>query len=228
MRILGIDTSTRFMCIGVHDRGRTYAYRLDVGRKLSALLAPAVKQVLNAAGVKPAQIDCFACGIGPGSFTGLRVGVAFVKGLSLVLRKPVVGVSTLDILSRNADALQGPLVTVLDAKRGLFYAAFYDKKRGVFKKEGPDMLLTAGELFRKARRASILLGDGIPLLGRAIPLKIKDAVVLDRDFWYPNPVYLISLAQDKINAGKRNLSNAFKIKPEYLYPKECQIKNAAP
>jgi tRNA threonylcarbamoyladenosine biosynthesis protein TsaB len=223
MRILGIDTSTKFLSIGIYDQGKIYGYSLEVGRKLSSLITATINKVLDAAGLDLGDIDYFACGLGPGSFTGMRVGVATVKGLSWSLKKPVVGISTLDILSRNVDLPQGLVIPMLDARRGLLYCALYRKDNNNFKKIGRDMLLTPEELFKKSQPGSVILGDAIELYRDRILSKVKGAVILDRDFWYPKPHNIIRLALENIGAGKKNLNNAFDLEPIYLYPKECQI-----
>ncbi len=226
MRILGIDTSTKFLSVGIYDKGRIYGYNLEVGRKLSALINPTIKKVLDAAGLEAGDIDYFACGIGPGSFTGMRVGLATVKGLAWSLKKPAVGISTLDILSRNVGLAEGTVIPMLDAKRGLVYCALYRKKNNDFKKLSPDMLLTPQGLFRKAKNGSIFLGDAVALYRSRILTGVKSAVITDYDFWYPKPHNIIRLALEKIAGGKKNLTSALNLEPVYLYPKECQIKKS--
>ena len=115
MKILAIDTTTHFLCLGLHADGMFYEYNLLVGRNLSRLLTPTIQKVLAAAGLEIADIDYFACGLGPGSFTGMRIGLATIKGLSAVENKPVVGISTLDILAMNAQGQGRLIVPVLDA-----------------------------------------------------------------------------------------------------------------
>jgi len=225
MRILGLDTSTKFFTIGIYDNTKSYGYSLEVGRKLSALITGTIARVLDAAGLNIRDIDYFACGLGPGSFTGMRVGVATIKALSWSLKKPIIGISTLDILSRNVDAPQCSVIPAIDAKRGLLYCAIYRKQNDNFKKLSPDMLLTPEALFKKAPQGSIVLGDAVGLYRDKFLSKIKNAIIADYDFWYPKPHNIIRLALDKLKLGKNGLSNAFNIEPTYLYPKECQIKN---
>jgi tRNA threonylcarbamoyladenosine biosynthesis protein TsaB len=226
MRILGIDTSTKFLSIAIYDRGKIYSYNLEVGRKLSSLITATIKKVLDAAGVDIKTIDYFACGLGPGSFTGMRVGLATVKGLSWSLKKPVVGISTLDILSRNANLADGQVIVMLDARRGLVYSAIYRKKNNDFKKLTPDMLLTPAELFKKVKLSSVILGDAVGLYRDKVLSQLKNTIIMDGDFWYPQPHNIVRLALEKIRSGRKQLSNAFNVEPIYLYPKECQIRTS--
>lgn len=221
MRILGVDTTTRFLCLAAYDNGWVYEYNLELGRKHSQLITLSIKRVLEALNWKPEDIDYFACGLGPGSFTGLRIGIATVKGLAWSLNKPVLGIPTLDILAKNA-VQDGVIVPAVDAKRGLIYCALYRAAKGGLKKISPYMLLSLGAFLKKIRPGSIILGDAVGLYKQQILRGIKGANILDKDYWYPAGRNIVYLALRQIEQGK--ISNAFKIKPIYLYPKECQIK----
>lgn len=224
MKILGIDTSTKFLCLGIYNDNKIYEYNLDLGRKLSALITVTIKRVLDALGWKVKDIDYFACGLGPGSFTGMRVGIATVKGLAFSLNKPVVGVSTLDILARNAGITAAYVIPVVDARRNLIYCSIYRNKFGQAARIKPYMLLTIDEFFTKAKLKdnAVILGDAVNLYKQKILMQMKNVTVLDNDYWYPKAHNIIALALERIKAKK--FDNPFDIKPIYLYPKECQIR----
>ena len=222
MKILGIDTTTKTLCLGLHVDGKFYEYSLQVGRKLSELLTVSIQRVIAAAGLKIADIDYFACGLGPGSFTGMRVGVATIKGLSVVRNKPVIGISTLDILARNASPQDRLIVSALDARRSLIYCSSYKYERGILKRKSEYSLLNLDEFIKKFRSKPVILGDSIALYGEKMISGIKGASVLDKDYWSPKAHNLIELALAKIKA--RQFTSALTVKPIYLYPKECQIK----
>ncbi|MDD5464991.1 MAG: tRNA (adenosine(37)-N6)-threonylcarbamoyltransferase complex dimerization subunit type 1 TsaB [Candidatus Omnitrophica bacterium] len=223
MKILGIDTTTKNLCLGVYAGGKLYEYNLEVGRSLSELLAPTIQRVVAAAGLKIADIDYFACGLGPGSFTGMRIGLATIKGLSLVRNKPVIGISSLDILAGNVGPTERPIVTALDARRGLIYCSSYKYERGSLKRKSPYSLLSLDEFLKRFRAAKpVILGDALALYGNRISTGIKGAAVLDKDYWGLKAHNLMELALVKIKA--RQFTSALNVKPIYLYPKECQIK----
>jgi len=222
MKILGIDTTTKFLCLGIYDNGKACEYNLDVGRRHSALITVTIKRALDALGWQIGDIDYFACGIGPGSFTGIRVGIATIKGLSFSLNKPVLGISTLDILAKNAGITNEVIVPIIDAKRNLIYCSAYKTKNGILKRIMPYMLLTEEELFRKFRNSAVLLGDAVNLYKQNILINIKGAIVLDKEYWYPKGRSIIALALERIK--NKQIDNSLKIKPIYLYPKECQIR----
>jgi tRNA threonylcarbamoyladenosine biosynthesis protein TsaB len=224
MKILGIDTTTKFSSIGVYDGTKVYAYNLEVGRELSSLLAPTIKRILDTLGWQASDIDYFACGLGPGSFTGMRVGLATIKGLAWSLNKPIIGISTLDILAANIKAVDAKVIPMIDAKRNLIYCSVYKTKGSMQKRITPYLLLTEDEFFKKMKAKSIIFGDAVPFYKEKILRNIKGVTILDRDYWYPQGQNIIELALERIRA--KRFSNSFKTKPIYLYPKECQIKNA--
>lgn len=224
MKILGIDTTTKFLSLGISDNGKIYEYNLEVGTRLFSLLAKTIKRVIDALGWQASDIDYFACGLGPGSFTGMRVGIATVKGLAWSLNKPVVGISTLDILARGIKSDDVFIIPIVDAKRNLIYCCIYKTKDGILKRITPYMLLTKEEFYRKARAKSIIFGDAVSLYKEEILRNIKGVSFLDKDYWYPRGHNIIALALERIKDKKLNKPCA--IKPIYLYPKECQIRKS--
>ncbi len=221
MKILGIDTSTKFLCLSVYDDGKIYEYNIELEKKHSKLLLLAVKKVIEALNWDIADIDYFACGVGPGSFTGVRIGITAIKGLSYCLEKPVLGISTLDILAGNA-LREGIIVPAIDAKRSLIYCGIYRNSNGILKRLSPYMLLPKEEFLKKVKPNSAILGDAITLYKEEFLKGIKGVTILDKDYWYPQGRNIIHFALQLIKEKK--FSNAFNLKPIYLYPKECQIK----
>jgi tRNA threonylcarbamoyladenosine biosynthesis protein TsaB len=231
VKILAIDTSSRTLCLGVSDSDKVYEYNLELGIRISALLAPTILRAVNSLGWKISEIDYFCAGIGPGSFTGLRVGLAAVKALSWSLNKPVVGISSLDILAQNSGKDSSFIIPVIDAKRGMVYASIYKNRGGQISRVAAYMLLDSRELALKVRkkvsakalRQSVILGDGLNICSKECFALLKGIKVLDKDYWRLEARNLIALA--KLAIQKKRSSNAFSLKPLYLYPKECQIKN---
>ena len=222
MKILGIDTTTKFICLGLYIDGKFYEYNLEVGRQLSGLLVPTIQRVISALGLKIADIDYFACGLGPGSFTGMRIGLATIKGLSVVRQKPVIGISSLDILAKNVLEEDSLIVSANDAKRGLIYCSSYKNEGGVLRRKSEYELLTLDEFINKFNHKPVILGDAVSLYKKEFLSSIKGSRVLDKDHWFLKAHNLIDLALAKIKAKQFN--SALTIKPIYLYPKECQIK----
>lgn len=224
MRILGIDTTTKFLSIGLYDGLKIYEYNIEVGRLLSSVITATIKRVVEAVDLKMGDIDYFACGIGPGSFTGVRVGLSTIKGLSWSLNRKIIGLSTLDILAYAVRENNATIIPIIDAKRNLVYTSAYSDKNGVFRRERPYMLLALKDFYKEIKPDSILLGDAVMLYKDDVIRKAKNARFPDKDYWYPKGTSIIRLALERIKAKK--FDNPFSIEPIYLYPKECQIKKS--
>ncbi len=223
MKILGIDTTTKFLSIGIYDDTKVYEYNLEVGRNLSSLITVTIERIIEALGWSLKDIDYFSCGIGPGSFTGVRVGVSTMKALSWSLRKPIISIPTLDILAASAKTCDKYIIPAVDAKRNLVYVSVYRNKNGKLKKIKPYMLLSEADFLKEIKSNSIVLGDALNLYKDKILESTKGADVLDKEYWYPKGRNIIALTLEKVRLKK--LTDAFNIEPLYLYPKECQIRS---
>jgi tRNA threonylcarbamoyladenosine biosynthesis protein TsaB len=123
--VLGIDTTSEFGSLALRTEGRTAAAReIHSSEGFAHLVFPALEELLRSAGVRLEEIDCYAAASGPGSFTGVRVGLAAVKGLAEALGKRAAGVSNLQALSVVGSGARRAVV--LDARRGEVYGGVYD------------------------------------------------------------------------------------------------------
>jgi tRNA threonylcarbamoyladenosine biosynthesis protein TsaB len=131
MNILAIETSTLTGSVALVSDDRLLGETtLSVSAQHSERLMPAVEQLLRDANTLPSQVDLFAVAEGPGSFTGLRIGIAAAQGLALAQGKPLIGVSTLQGLALNAAFHPGLVVPVLNAFRGEVYFGLYRMASG--------------------------------------------------------------------------------------------------
>ena len=137
MKILALDTSTATASLAVCDGGLPLAEAaLAVGRRRGEHLPGAIAWLLGTLGLKPAEVEGFAVGLGPGSFTGLRAGLALVKGMALPNPRPLVGVSSLHALAAAAVGHRGPVLPVIDAHKGEVYAAVFETGSAAAAREG--------------------------------------------------------------------------------------------
>jgi tRNA threonylcarbamoyladenosine biosynthesis protein TsaB len=126
MNILAVDSSGSVCAAAVlRDEHILAEIYVDNQKTHSETLAPMADACLISAGLSVRDIDLFACAIGPGSFTGLRIGTAFIKALSHASGKPVLGVNTLDALAFNVNGTDETVCPVIDARRGEVYTAAY-------------------------------------------------------------------------------------------------------
>jgi tRNA threonylcarbamoyladenosine biosynthesis protein TsaB len=131
MQILGIDTATRTASVGlVSDLGIIGEYTLQVEKVHSKKLMPMIDQLLTAVGMTVGDVSGLAISAGPGSFTGLRIGMAAAKGLAFALDVPIVGVSTLEALVLPHLRSDLWVCGLLDARMGEVYGAVYTQKEG--------------------------------------------------------------------------------------------------
>lgn len=187
-------------------------------RRHSSLLIPKIKEMLEKVNFSIGGVDAFVIGLGPGSFTGLRIGVSAVKGFGIATKKPCVGVASIDAIAMNADGEEGIVVPVIDAKRQNVYSAIY--KKGV--KKSKYLLLKIDELLKKTKGPVVFLGDGIDLYRERIEKRNKKAVFLGKEYWYPKASNLIRLGLGKLKKHKK--TDLSRLNPIYLYPKDCQVR----
>lgn len=127
MKILAIDTSTSMATVAVSSDEKILAESVfGTDRTLSARLIPEIERLLSIAGIAVADVDLFASSVGPGSFTGVRGGVATIQGLALAAGKPCIGFSSLALLAMNFPFSSYPVCSLLDARKSEVYAALYD------------------------------------------------------------------------------------------------------
>lgn len=127
MKILALDTSTSIATVALAFDEKIAAESIfSADRTLSARLIPEIMRILEIAGLAVADIDLFAASTGPGSFTGVRCGVATIQGLALATGKPCVGISSLSLLAMNFPFSSHPVCPMLDARKSEVYAALYD------------------------------------------------------------------------------------------------------
>jgi tRNA threonylcarbamoyladenosine biosynthesis protein TsaB len=130
--LLAFDTATEAVTVALHDGERVVASQTRVdGRRHGELLAPAITALLDEAWVPRQDVTAIAVGVGPGPFTGLRVGLVTARTMAMALQVPVYGVCTLDVLAAEAvdtHAVDGPFLVATDARRKEVYWASYDEE----------------------------------------------------------------------------------------------------
>ncbi len=161
VRILGIDTSGAAASVALVDGAQVRAEeRLPAQSRASRELLPAIERVLGRCGLGPGEVDGFAAVRGPGSFTGLRVGLATAVGLALAGGRPAAGSSALDLLAEQAPEEAGAVCALIDAGRGEWYAGFYRRRAGSLERQGEYEILTLPALSASLALPIVLVGPG--------------------------------------------------------------------
>lgn len=127
----------------------------------SQTIMPMIDELLKKVSLDISDIDLFACSQGPGSFTGLRIGIGTVKGLAYGLGKKVVGVSTLEALAHNIAFTDCVISPIMDARRGQVYNALYKYNNGVLECKEAPRALSVEELCSELTERTIFVGDGV-------------------------------------------------------------------
>ena len=167
MKILGIDTSTSCGSVGlIHDERVISEYLLNLSVTHSERLLDAIDLVLRKGRHALGDLDGFAISVGPGSSTGVRIGVSTVKGLAYAVQKPVLGVSTLDVLASQVSPTPYLICPIIDARKGEVYSAFYRYQESNRPKRVSEYQAIKPEaLFGMLKERTIFLGDGVKTYG---------------------------------------------------------------
>lgn len=200
--LLALDTATRFASIALHD-GRVLRYEAtwEAGRQHTTQLMPRIVAALGELRLGPDALSAVAVSLGPGSFTGLRVGLAVAKGLALARGIPLVGVPTLDILAAAQGRSQSPLLAILQAGRGRLCAARYRWHNGWQRREGP-FLTTWEDLLASITRPTLLCGEINEKGFRLIEGLGERVTVLSPAHCLRRAGFLAELAWERLRKGK--------------------------
>lgn len=167
MNILAIETSAQAASAAVMRDGVLISESFsNVKLTHSQTILPMVQSMLACSHLELSQIDVFAAAAGPGSFTGLRIGIAAVKGMAFALGKPCVGVSTLEAMARQLTMVQGIVCPVMDARCSQVYTALFSCRDGELTRLREDEAVSLDELMEQLSGQSqpvFLVGDGAQL-----------------------------------------------------------------
>ncbi len=165
MKILAVDTSSSVATVAVTDGTRLLGeYIINHKKTHSQKLMPMIDEIMRTLELSPTDIDIYAASIGPGSFTGLRIGITTIKALAFAAGKPVVGVPTLDALAYNTQSRGMLICPIMDARNNQVYTALYEFSGGVSTRLTDYMGIHIAELvqiIKEKNRETVFTGDGI-------------------------------------------------------------------
>ena len=223
MKILALETAAKAVSAAVSEDGKILCsgYQ-DTGLTHSRTLMPIVEHILKNTGLTVADMDAIAVAAGPGSFTGIRIGVAAAKGLAFAADKPAVGVSTLAAMARNVAFCDGLVICAMDARRQQVYNALFEAKDGQLTRLTPDRAIDLEELAEELRsdpRPKTVVGDGAKLClahltAAGIPCRLAPAHLVMQ-----NAMSVALEAEAMAAEGK--LVSAQALEPVYLRPAQA-------
>ncbi len=244
MLILAIDTSTFSGSIALVKDGLLVQELTsgDVGTH-SNWLMPNISALLVGVHVDPEEVDYIALTNGPGSFTGLRIGVSVVKGLAWMLGKKVIGVSTLEALAYNLRYSSTLVCPMLDARKGEVYAALYrftggepGRAEAVMKDSAlsPELLIErlkeiAGPAGHSMPGVPVIFtGSGLNRYGDLLADRVQGALFARQPLWHVRASNVAEIAFEAVKTGKETVAviESDGLKPLYLRKSEAELKSA--
>jgi len=241
--ILGIDTSTTIASVALVERGKIICEESTSdlgpnGSRASAARAnhaevvlPLIDKLLGRAALGLADVTAFAVTIGPGSFTGLRIGLSTAKGLTYGVDVPVVGIPTLLAFAARVNDREGLICPLLDARKREVYAALFRRTDRGVERISDDVVATPDRVVESVQAvagaaACLFIGDGARVYKNAIEEALGDRALFTSGDSYPSTAAAAArLGEQKILSGEREAAGS--LAPVYLRPSEAELKRRA-
>jgi len=214
--LLAIDTSTRTVGVALYDGTQVLGEIVWNSRDYHTVeLAPAVSEILRRIQGDPTEIKVVAVATGPGSFTGLRIGLAFAKGLCLARHLPLIGIPTLDIVAAAQPVQPLPLAAVLQAGRGRLAVGWYHSPAGNWELDGEVELTDIARLVQRIQQPTLVAGELKEEERRALARKYKNVHLASPAQALRRPAFLAELAWKRWQSGQ--VDDAASLSPIYLH-----------
>lgn len=240
MKIFALDTSSKVASIGISEDGKVLLENtLNDKKTHSENLMPMIEGAFNSVNVTPGDMDVFGVTVGPGAFTGLRIGISTIKGMAESLGKPVVGLSALEVLAAGVPPTDRIICPILDAQRNQVYAGFYQYQQSPDSidhdypsKEAVLTVLRETEVIKiqdlieigaRLNRKILFVGDGVNLHEEALSEGLGEA--FEKGFFahrIPRASVVGELTEKKFLEGKSY--GAEQLKPIYLRKSQAEVQ----
>ena len=220
MKILGVESSATSASVAVVENGRVIACESsNTGLTHSQTLLPMVESTLKKAGVTVGEVDFVAVSNGPGSFTGIRIGVSLVKGLCDPLNKKCVAVSTLEAIAKPLEGTGVVAASVMDARCNQVYCALFDCKSGKMKRITEDEAISIDELTERLKMQNskvLLIGDGANVCYGKMKDVLENVSIASSVIRYQSASSVALIAEELISENENNAIDAENLVPTYL------------
>ncbi len=217
--LLAVDTSTQWMGLALYDDEQIIGETIwQTHNHHSVELAPAVESLFTRSGITGKDLRVLAVATGPGSFTSLRIGMAFVKGLSLALNLPVIGIPSLDITVAAVPVQDIALAAVLQAGRGRLAVGWYRVKNNNWQKHGEPVVMTPGELEQSIKKPTLICGELNSEERKTLARRWKNIRLAEPAMSIRRPAYLAQLAWKRWLS--MDVDDVVTLAPSYLHYKD--------
>ncbi len=224
MNILVIDTSTMLGTVALVANGKLLGQiDLDLPITHTKRVFKSIDTLLKLTDINLSEIDTFAVAKGPGSFTGIRIGIVTIKGLAYATGRPIVSVITLDALAQNFSFTPYLICPIIDARKKEVFSAFYIAKQGRIKQISPYCTIKPMDLIKKIKRKTIFAGTGAAVYKTLIEKNMRDLAIFPPQ--HLNRIQgeaIACLAAEQIVAGK--IDDKMHLAPFYIRPSEAELK----
>jgi len=225
MKILALETSAKAVSAAVTEDGKILVcgYQ-DTGLTHSRTLMPMVEGILKNTDLTLSDMDTIAVAAGPGSFTGIRIGVSAAKGLAFGADKPAVGISTLAAMARNVAHMNGLIICSMDARRQQIYNALFQAKDGQLSRLTPDRAISLADLTDELNAydcPKIVVGDGARLCYNYLSEQGVSCQIAPPHLVMQNAMSVALEAEEAVRNGM--LGSAQDLQPVYLRPAQAQL-----
>ncbi|MQC26809.1 MAG: tRNA (adenosine(37)-N6)-threonylcarbamoyltransferase complex dimerization subunit type 1 TsaB [Chloroflexi bacterium] len=215
MTLLALDTSTRAMGLALYDGVQVlYESIWQTQNYHTVELAPAIQKALLQSGVSVVDLQALAIAIGPGSYTGLRIGLALSKGLSFARRLPLIPIPTLDVIAAGQPIGKVPLAALLQAGRGRLAVGMYAAKDERWRSQGEASLKTLEEFATSISEPTLICGELGEEEYRVLGRKRKNALIASPAHNVRRPSLLAELAWERFETGE--FASKAGLGPSYL------------
>ena len=227
MRVLGIDSATWTASVGIVDAGAVLAERsLAVSDSHATLLLALIEETLDAAGLGVCDLDLLAISIGPGSFTGLRIGLSVVKGLAIATGTVAIGVPTIEALALATGPRAGLVCPVLDARRGEVYTATFRWGGDGLRCVSGLVAVTPAQLAARLVPPCTLIGDGVDAYATVWrQLLAEGAELVPSSLLSPRGAVVAQLGVARFET--QGADDVGRLEPSYVRKSDAEMERAA-
>ena len=214
--LLAVDTSTQSIGVALYDGVQILSEMVWVSDQYHTVeLAPTVESLMDRSGVSSSDLRVVAVALGPGSFTGLRIGLAFAKGMALAKHLDIIGVPTLDILAASQPLDELPMAAILHAGRGRLAVGWYKKSSNAWKSMDDVQVKTSRELAAGIKSPTIVCGELTAEEQRIFRRKRKNVILHSPAQCLRRPSFLAELGWQRWRKGQNDDPAA--LTPIYLH-----------